>query len=235
MGARESGEAFLKSVLDRVPESRRADVEALIPELADVIGDGVLRQEEFSRGMDGIRAKHQEQVDWQRVNQDAIELGRKALAAGFDPSNPPSATPALTLPDDVVRRGDLEKDAEAFSRLAAYTPTLALQHYAEFGEVLDVTKLLEHPDLRTKGLPTVYAESVAAKRAERQAAATEKEIQRRADEEVSRRMKGMHNPSYPSAVPGGSPLDALAPVETPAGSVSEYVDAYETLKAGGAI
>lgn len=238
MGAKESGQAFLESVLSRLPEDRRAAAAELVPELAEAIGEGVMMREDYSRHMDGIRAKHQEQSSWWEANREAALLGQKAKEAGFVPGQPPPA-PAGT-PTDFVRKDELEQDARAMVTLTALTPTLVIQHFKEFGEALDMTALMADPRVSQIGLKAVYDQSVAQKRADAAKAATDAEVARRVEEGVQTALRSRQNPSYPSAVPAGSPLDGLlAEIQKESGkadlSTESLVDAYETVRMGGQI
>lgn len=64
MGAKEAGAAFLAGVLERLPESHRAQAKAIF-EAAEAesaisaIGDGVLARSDYSKQMDAIRAQEQ--------------------------------------------------------------------------------------------------------------------------------------------------------------------------------
>lgn len=234
MGAKEAGQAFLDSVMNRIPEERRAAVAELVPDLAEVIGDGVMRHDEFSRAMDGVRAKHTEQSAWYDANKPLVDLGRKAQEAGFVPgTTSPGPVPAPTA--SVVGREEFEAAQRDFVSYQAVTQKLGFSHLREFNEVLDLNTLLQDPAVKTLGLEGAYAASVAARRQEAAKLATDAEIKRQVEEQVAQRMKGASNPSYPSAIPAGSPLDALQPIAAQGGGVDEYVDAYRTIVNGGQI
>lgn len=227
MGATEAGAAFLKDVLALIPEEQRAAAEEVLtgtPAVLEKIGAGVLRQEDYSRVRD-------QQTKWWEETQPLVELGQKAKAAGFDPSKP--ATPPA-LPDDVVRRADLEQREGLILPLIGTLSGLAVQHYAEFGEPLDIMAIINNPEAVKKGVPAFYAESVATRRAEKAKAAEEKRINEKADEIVRERLSKMGNPNFP--VQQGedySPLAALAPAQSKGADVGELVDTYNQLVAQG--
>lgn len=232
----QTGVEFLSGILATLPEDRRNTVQELIdstPELATAIGEGVLRQEDYSRNMDAINRRAKEQHDWWEANQPLVDLGQKARAAGFDPAKP--ATPGLTtpaLPENVLRVEDLDKREVNYAQFAMELNVLQARHLKEFGEVMDFTELAKDPRVTQLGLKGVYEATVAPKRAERQKLATDAEVERRVKEGVDAAIKAGGHPSFPSSKPpAGSPLDALAPVANNGADVSDLVDEYNTIRA----
>lgn len=238
MGAKEQGQSFLQDVLNQIPEDRRADVLATIeanPELVEAVGAGALRQSEFSKEMDRLRGVERQQTEWWNANKEFSELGQKAKTAGFDPTKsggaPSPTTP--TLPEDVLRRDELDQREVGYATLTAWMNTTSLKHFKDFGEVLDVDALMKDPQIKTLGLKGVYEKFAAPKYAEKQQAATDAEIARRVEEGVTARMKTAHNPNFPAGpAPKGSPLDVLVPIDNKGAGVDEMVDLYNQAVAG---
>ncbi len=228
MNAQESGQAFLNEVLAGIPEEKRGAIAASLedaPELVAAIGAGALRQAEFSRSMDGLKAVETQQKQWWETHQPLAELGQKAKVAGFDPAKPGLTTPAL--PDNVVLRDDLDQREAGYADLLLWSNTVQARHIKDFGEVIDLQELAKDPRVRTIGLKGVYEATVAPKYQERTKLATEAEIKRQVDEQVAQRVKVLHNPNAPtSPLPQGSPLDALKPLETGGTGIDELTDAY---------
>jgi hypothetical protein len=225
--------SFLQEVLGKVPDAARANVEAYLtenPEVAEALGGFVDAQKsEFSRSMDRLRGIEREQTDWWKTHQPLAELGQKAKDAGFDPATP--GTPPA-LPDDVVRREHLEQREALILPLIGTLSGLAVQHFHEFGEPLDVMALINHPEAVKKGIPAFYAESVAPRREEKRKAAEDKRVSDRAEELVRERMKAMTHPSFPAPVGDDtSPLAALTPAAKDAADVGDMVDMYTQLVA----
>lgn len=231
----ESGQAFLNDVLAGIPEDKRGAIAATLedaPELIAAIGAGALRQADYSRSMDRVKTIETEQKTWWEANQPLVELGQKAKTAGFDPTKPGVTPPAL--PDNVVLRDDLDQRERDYAALTTWMTTTGMKHFQDFGEVIDFSTLMRDPRVKEVGLKGVYDAIAQPKYQEKAKAATEAEILRRVDEGVAQRVKTLHNPNAPtSPLPQGSPLDALAPVDTKGGNVDEFVDAYHAAVAGG--
>lgn len=249
--------AFLKDVLDRIPEADRGTVLAVLekPEAADAIKyieDGAKRQSEFSRSMDegrrALAAKEQElqdaaaaiqatadrQTAWYEANKAALDAGWKALKDGGtgDPAAAPAA-PTNALPPDVLRRADAEKiiterEQGAARYMHAVIP-LALKHFQEFGEVLDFEALVANPRIREVGLLGVYDAQVADRRRAAAAKAEEARVEARVQERLAaERKRGIVAP-YPVSPMDVSPLDALRPADAKPGLVDDATDLYQQL------
>lgn len=227
--------AFLDEILAKVPEDQRAGVVSALaasPEFASTLEDRVRSQQaEFSRGMDGIKAKAVEQNDWWATHKEIADLGQKAKLAGFDPTKT-GVTP-LSLPDDVVRREELDSRERLVVPLTAMITSLAIRHLHEFGEPLDMTPLLKDPNVGTLGLQGVYDAKYAARYAEKASKADATRIAGLVEEGIRERMKTLHNPNAPSSTPPpGSPLDALKPVDAPGTDGQALADQYLQIVAG---
>ncbi len=224
MGAKEAGLKFLQDALALIPEEKRAEAEALIPDLAEVVGAGVLRQEDYSRVRDA-------QTKWWEDTRPLVELGQKAKEAGFDPSK---SVPPPTTPADAVRQEDLEQASGQALTLIGITSTLAAKHLFEFGEPLDVDAMLRNPKANEIGLKAFYNESVATKREEKRKAAEEKRVNELAEAKFAELRKTLHNPNFPSGLGDDtSPLAALAPAKKDAADLDEMVDLYHQLANAG--
>lgn len=240
----EAGTQFVQSVINRLPEDARASLQTLVestPELAIALGEGTLRQDEFSRRLDAVNTRATEQQTWWEANQPLAALGAKAKELGFDPARttPPPASGLTTpaLPDDVVRREDLTREAGEFASFTMGIQQLGLNHFKEFGEVLDLQALAADPRAKTIGIRGVYEASVATRRAEAQKVARDVEVAKLVEEGVKTRLREGGNPNFPSsrAIPAGSPLDALEPVKSTGAGVDELVDEYNALVAAGSV
>jgi hypothetical protein len=232
----EVGSAFLADVLSRIPDDRRSAVQSVIdtsPELAQLIGEGVLRQQDYSSYMDRLKQVETQQTQWWQENQTLAEAGRKATAAGFDPAKPVVTTPAL--PEDVVRRGDVERTEAAHAEFSLTLATLSSRHLHEFGEPVDFLELARDPRVKQIGLLGVYEATVAPKREAKVKAQLDAEVNTRVEEAVRERMKQVGDPRFPSAraITPGSPLDALEPQQSGPG-VDDFVNEYQRLVMNGA-
>jgi hypothetical protein len=231
----EVGSAFLADVLSRIPDDRRSAVQSVIdtsPELAQLIGEGVLRQQDYSSYMDRLKQVETQQTQWWQENQSLAEAGRKAKDAGFDPAKPVT-TPAL--PEDVVRRGDVERTEAAHAEFSLTLATLASKHLHEFGEPVDFLEIARDPRVKQIGLLGVYEATVAPKREAKVKAKLDEEVKLRVEEGVRERMKQVGDPRFPTsrAIEPGSPLDVLEPQQGGPG-VDDFVNEYQRLVTEGA-
>lgn len=240
MGAREAGQAFLQEILSKIPEDRRADVVATmeaVPELVDYVGEGALRQSDYSRHLDAVKAIEKQQTEWWNANKEFAEVGQKAKAAGFDPTKTGTpGAPALqtpSLPDDVLRRDELDQREVGYAALTTWMTTTGMKHFQDFGEVVDFAALMQDPRVKQIGLRGVYEAVTAPKYQEKQQAAQAAEVARQVEAGIAERLKTLHNPNAPTGpAPKGSPLDVLVPIDTKGAGIDEMVDAYNQALAG---
>ncbi len=234
------GKQFLTDLLARIPEDQRAALQPVLEadDVADFVGGGVLRQSDYSRGMNELSAKHQELTDWFNVNkadgmstallpQDKAALAAAAAGKVGDPSSQPAGVDlkAVTALIDERERG-----------VAAYmaaTTSLALKHFKEFGEELNLTDLLADPDANKIGILGVYDRKFAPKYQEKATAAENARIDAKVKEGIAEERKKLIQNPYPVASPNGdvSPLSALQPNPGDTNSVQDLVDAYNVLAA----
>lgn len=136
MGAKEAGAAFLAGVLERLPESHRAQAKAIF-EAAEaesaitVIGDGVLARSDYSKQMDAIRAQeqtladkqaefealHASNVAWLNEHQAAVTdyLAIKPkydalIAGGGSPTGTPTGTGTPVAAPQGGKEAEMTKD-----------------------------------------------------------------------------------------------------------------------------
>lgn len=226
---------FLAEVLDKIADpDKRAQAKALLDDptmdgVVDFMGDGTLRQSDYSKAMNDLKAKEAENdtfrtsLDgWYAERQAALaEYDRIKASGGHPPVTPPVVPPVVPdLPKNLLTREDLDKTLDQVERGAvsffSQLNALSLTHYQQFGEILDTDTLLKDKRLSSLGLEGVYKDvhkdQLTAKAQEATAAA---EAKIRADErqKVQVELAGRVNPSYvgvsaePSAFDG---LEALA-------------------------
>lgn len=174
MGAFESGQSLLASVLAKLPESHRAQAEALFnsaeaKDAVTLVGDSALARSDYSKQMDALRSsttelqqKEQQLVSefdrlnqWYEVNKSALDDYKTIKANGGGHPNPDPRAPAPPAKPDAVSAADLQRlFDERFSdasrdvvALTAFISTQAGRHYAMFGEPLDATEIAANPKL----------------------------------------------------------------------------------------
>lgn len=204
--------------------------------------DGVAGQSEIDRQLQDLRAKTEDldnrksQLDeretklqqwhdglttWREQNQEFVELGVAAKKANWKPGDPPPKTGGNTgdpkLPEGVMTEDAFKSAMGAFESsvlgFAADQNLLMQQHFKNFNEILDVTPLIKHPQIRELGLVGVYnLVHKDALEAKTKAAREKQEADIRADERRKVLAEQSTHLPYPitSSGPGsGSPLDGL--------------------------
>jgi hypothetical protein len=235
----EAGSTFLQGVLKTLSPEDRARAEEAVNTLRAVgngavvagIGDGTLGQSEVSRQLSELQTRtteletrrqeiddraahydevHQQQTQWWNANRDALAeytQMKKTPAPVLTPSN----TPAPGMVTEEAFNERLQGATAGFLGLIADQTDLTREHFARFGEVVDVRPLLTHPQIGAVGLKGVY-QLVHKDRLEKHqtdaALAAENKI--RADERAKVLAQQAEMPYLPATGAGsGSPLDGL--------------------------
>jgi hypothetical protein len=252
MSARDAGVSFLESVLAHVDPAKRDEVKAALlasDQAVTAIGNGVLRQSDYSKLADEARAAreaaeglYQSNVQWFDENKARLDA---AVRAGQPAPNPaPAATPALQSPAadalaalEAKFTQQLQELSQAGTAAIVHTTEMVAKHMKVFGEPLDVQALMRDPAINQLGLQGVYEKTFKDKYAE----IAKKADDARIDAAVQQRLAEarLANPRlpYPSQM-GGSPLDGLeiaaraaaagttpvptAPVDVVAQAAAEY-------------
>jgi hypothetical protein len=166
--------AFLAGVLAHVPEAERGKAEAELITLEE----GGLRQADYSKLSAEAQAAKQKfddlytkNTDWYTQRQaDLQELDTlRAKVATVDPTV--VVPKPAALPDNMITKEELRKQMDEQERGAvgfiAQANRLQLQHFKEFGEILDLNDLLADKQVQQIGLNGVYQlkfkEQIAAK------------------------------------------------------------------------
>ena len=242
------GREFLASVLAKISDpEKRAQAEAAFNSAEDAVaelGAGVLRQSDYSRNMDALKAKetevtswHSQLADWQRGEQARLEqalaeaeaLKTRATAAPADPAKPTAPVVAG------LSREEMQKEFDSFGNLALGVITtlgdLADEHMLKFGERLDRNALLKHPKARDIGLEGVYREVYKEKLDAKAKAADEARVKAIEDAAIAKYRAA--NPALPYPVSASvqpSTLDMLnSKADASAYSVDAAVAKYNEL------
>lgn len=233
MNAKEAGQKFLDELLAHVPADKQATVrEALTATDAGIeaLGAATLRQSDYSRQMDQIRAQkadndayHQTLQQWWDANSGAVteyERLRAQLGSQPTPAAPTPATqPAIQSPTapaqgDYLRKEDFQREMalreQAVVQALVDTPTLIARHMHTFNEVLDARALMADPEIGKLGLQGVYDKVYGPKLAEKAKVAEDARIQQLVDARLSEERKRSPHP-YPVNGRETSLLDSLRP------------------------
>lgn len=239
------------------PAIRQARAEELGEAGVQKLGASVLRQDDYSRSMNelsgqrtALTAKEQEAqaaydankawFEQQQANLEELDRLRKG-GATVPGATPPAAAAPKAITEELLAKtlAETERGAVAF-----FTDLnqLSLQHFQQFGEILDTQKLLTHPKVQQVGLRGVYAEVYKPQldaRTTKQAAEAEEKI--RADER-QKVLAGQASTQHPYPIRGNEPstLDGLEAARTtqqpPATkSVDDMVGEYARLNAARAL
>lgn len=259
---RDSGAEVLTSVLQLIPEAQRGTIQETLSDpaiqaaVADLLGDGVLRQQDYSRAMNelqeqqtAVKTWHESLKTWHAENAGKLQEYERLKAAGgrLDDDPPPTST---KLPDNVVTKDDFTKtladrDAQWAGFFAVAQP-LAFQHFQRFGEALDVNALMAEAQRTGKSFQaayeTHYAEKIQAYQVQ-QTQKAEADLRAKIEAEVKAKYSGQASP-YPIGVPSTDPsvVDALGFGAKPNGTpedftveaaAREYMQAVARQAAGG--
>jgi hypothetical protein len=239
-----SGKAVLAEWVSRLPEANRAAVQAILDTAeaqaaVQFIGEGTLRQADYSRAMNDLTEKvrqedqyRQELEAWGATHKQELEDLRAYRAAHPEPAsrteppvspNPDPARPAAIqspsldptqIQESVLGtiRKEMDQREQDYAAFLAESQPLTVQHFKDFGEVLDLRKLMQHPEIGKVGLQgvykIVYADQIRA-RDEAATAATRKSIEDAAYAKAKADLLAQGATVFPPPSEGGSPLDTL--------------------------
>lgn len=259
----QAGQAILAEVLATLPEESRGKAQeyfasAEAAAAIKLLGESALRQADYSRNSAAAQeaqrkatALYDSNTEWFQSKQaelQELDTLRAKLAEldGADPvrkpaaGDPPTPHKPGSNPDLISRTelqsilADTERGAVGF---IAESNLLALQHYKEFGEILNITDLLTDKRVQQIGLSGVYRdrfkEQLSAK-ASAAAAARDDKIRQEEREKVQREMASSTSP-YPIRGNEPSTLDALEAIQAGKApvvkSVSDLAAEYARLSA----
>jgi hypothetical protein len=212
---------FLAGVLATVPEADRGKAEARLIELED----GGLRQADYSKlsaeaqsakkQFDDLYAKNMEWFETRKADLGELDTLRAKVAAGDTTHTTTTTTAAATVPADVITKKQFEEHLATMERGAvgfiAESNVLALKHYQQFGEVLNISELLADPNVQRIGLQGVYqakfAEQIKAK-ADAAQTARDEALRKEGADKARADLAASRHP-YPVVGNEPSSLDAL--------------------------
>lgn len=236
------GKAFLAEVLSALPDGElRTQASALFDKAEaqtaiQKIGEGTLRQSDYSKAMATVQEKdaqadeyHGQLSKWAGDHETELKDLREYKAkhpeqGGNVPnnSNPnlpanPIQTPAQPTADAgaIIKqvRAEMDTREQDYAAFIAESTPLAVQHFRDFNEVLDMRKLMTHPNISKVGLKGVYEEVYAEPiRARREAEEKVKLDKVKAEAKAEARQELLAQGAIvfpPPSDAGGSPLDHL--------------------------
>ena len=191
----DAGKSFAVGVLQHLPDALRSQMESFLDSPDAVgflteVGNGALRQSDYSRNMNALSTWHKELTDWVQTQQ---ETGTAAVApvapVTTEPARPaPAAAPAGTLTREDFNT-ELARRESFYAAFTADAVRLSQQHLQQFGEVLDINLILGHPRLGELRMDGAYQDVFKDKIAERQSriqADERKQLEARAREAPAR-------------------------------------------------
>jgi hypothetical protein len=237
--ASDTGKSFLAGVLAKLPESVRAQAESIFTsadaeQALEVIGTGALAQPEINRRLDELRTQteaieakraeteaiYQQQDAWWKANEPKVkaydqlkpEYDRLKTGGSVTDTKGNGATNDDLRKEFDARLAELQTDG---MNVMSFMTTLGVQHYKDFGELINWTDLRSDrnlgkpmPDGRTYGLQQAYeakyGEQITARR---QKAETER-IEKLVEERYKERLKSSDQP-FPLRNQAPSVLDVL--------------------------
>src|SRR5688572_17814965 len=217
MTPEEAGQQFLEQVLAHVPDDQRDAARAALlasKEALQEVGNGVLRQSDYSRNMNAV-SEYKSQLDtWFEENKALIT---RAATTPASPAVTPPAEPNANFltRDDMVK--ELQTREQAAIAAIVTTNELGARHYAAFQEPLDIRGLMADPDISKLGLQGVYDKVHGSRHAERAKQAEQARIDKLVNEKLAEERKRFTAHPYPVTGRESSALDAIeAAIANPA-------------------
>jgi hypothetical protein len=212
-------DAFLAGILAHVPEAERGKAQEALEGLEE---RGLMRSDyskladqatKAQQAADKLLADNQAWWDAHKESMTELDALRARVTSGGDPAPQPQPP---KLPDGLITKKELTEILNQTERGAvgfiAEANVLSIQHYKDFGEILNVTELATDPRAQQIGIQGVYREKfkeqLAAKAktaADAQAEAFRLEGEKRAMERLSQQ----RGPGYPVVGNEPSSLDAI--------------------------
>ena len=219
------GREFFSQVAQHLPDDLRAGFETFLASgdqnaqnVLATIGDGTLRQDAFSREMDGLRQTKTALEQWRdQLQQWAVDQGATTptdmtAAPRATPAATPAASGGLTREQTLeLFQGEMGRREVYFAKYVADATLLATRHFQQFGEVLDINSILAHPKLGELQLEGAYRDLHKDKIAAKSAAEADKardDLKRQVREELLAEQGTQSALPYPIG-DGSSPLDHL--------------------------
>lgn len=244
---REAGKTFLENVLAKIPEDKRAGIrEALLTDdIVEFAGENHLRHDEFSRMADDLRKQtdsittYRGQLDkwkgdlttWYTTKQKELET---AMATRHDDDG--VVSPAVDLSGYVKLEDHQNALAQTESQglvLMSLIPTLAMKHYHEFKEVLDVNTVIEHAREKNLPLNLAYEDFVKPRVEERQKKQHDEALSRAREEGAIEERRRQQATPYPVSTTEPTTLDGLKPdfkkIDPVQAAIGDY---YERQRSG---
>jgi hypothetical protein len=257
MGAFEDGNSFLAGVLAKLPESKRAQVKeafeaAEAKDAVVALGDGVLARSDYSKHMDGLKAKEGELQtkfndlnDWYAANEAALKeyptLKTKLATYEKTPPADPKNPPADPVDPRQIAREEIDAAGREYVGVSAWLAGKAVQHQQMFSEPLDTMALVNNPKLgkpiagqpgRVFSLEDAYREQHGERVTKFQTDAQEKKFNDEVEKRLAEKLKGQTHQPFPlrgDASP--SVLDVLDQKDRPVHNLDSAVAEYERLQA----
>jgi hypothetical protein len=213
---------FLAGILANVPEADRGKAEASLIALEE----GGLRQADYSRLSAEAQATkkqfddlHAKNLAWFTERQAALEEVdslRARLASGEVKPQPATGEQPPKLPEGLITKKELQEILNQTERGAvgfiAEANVLAIQHYRDFGEILNVTELATDPRAQQIGIQGVYREKFKEQIATKAKAAEDAKAEAfrvEGEKRAMERLQQQRGPGYPVVGNEPSSLDAI--------------------------
>lgn len=189
----DAAKSFLEGIVAKLPADKQAGFrEQYMTEtvLLESIGDGVLRQDDYSRQTAQLKRDREVLDNYYTENAPKVEKAAKLLERfpdgiipdDFGTGEPivkqvPVDTKALT--DGVLSQvgKTIEQSERGAASFMAKLTDMATQHFKEFGEVLNTSEIVNDPRVYEIGLDNLYREKHGAKYTAKTEAARTAEIE----------------------------------------------------------
>jgi hypothetical protein len=262
MARRDTGKTTLDLILSKIPDEAKR--KALLADLGtddiyDVLGDGFLRQDEFSRNQNNLQAltdeintKHAEMIAWFEGQKGFLE-DYKTIKPEYEKlkKNPPTpgAAPdkpaAGAIPDEILAKlkeidelkAALANATSAVPGFAASLVQVSERYFDDFKERLDHNKVLAHAQKLNTNVETAYNDLFKDKYAEREKKAHEEKEKAAEARGFERARRELAAGALPIGVSGASEpgtLDGLKKDPSKREHVAAAVQGYWEMQGKGA-
>lgn len=218
---------FLDQVLATVPEDQKAAVRALYSSAQDEIAAHERTLEEETARVRDIATK---QTNWWEAHKDTVEENKRLKAAGGGGGSTVNVDEINARID--ATKGELMGTGAA---LVAIGTQIGLNHYKEFGEVLDMEAVMNEAMKSGQTLKAYYDGKMAPRRQELASAAVTKQIEeaelrgvKKGEEAAMTKFGNQHMPFPGHSAPSTTTLSGLKPRADGAGKADVLGDAVQT-------
>lgn len=245
---KDAAKEFLAGIFAKIPEDKRQSIQEVleVDDVLDIVGDGVLRQSEFSRRMDELSNKLKEadgkysaNVEWYEANKDALETALAAqeklaaLEAGGGNGNGGGTSPDLSgyVKQDDIAKLIAARETQALGLMSVMN-NITAKHSHEFKEPLDTLPVIKLAQEQGLDYVTAYDRMVAPRREERVKKEQEDALKAAKEEGRQAAIREFNSVPYPVGNEEPSTLAGLSAKPEQKFGLAAAIDDLHRMRAG---